>query len=88
MLQSYSEIVSPFSLIQDHTSVSIYDPVFTPEDIELFRSLQFQILSVRSSYFHVSSYHYLPSSTIHFLTTTLERWIFATGFNHLLHATL
>lgn len=29
----------------EHTSVSIYDPVFTPEDIELFRSLQFQILS-------------------------------------------
>jgi len=66
---SLNSVYSSF-LIKEHTSVSIYDPVFTPEDIELFRSLQFQILSVSSSCLYNSSYRYLPSWTVHFSTIT------------------
>jgi len=55
-----NSVYSSFS-IKEHTSVSIYDPVFTPEDIELFRSLQFQILSVSSSCLYNYFYRYLSS---------------------------
>lgn len=33
------------TLGQDHTRISIYDPVFTPEDFELFQELSITVLS-------------------------------------------